>query len=86
MILDAITLPDHTPVSNGSGVTGSIPGILMVSDAKISAGKITDMKLINTIPIENKKTIHGIMVLFVREALFLALFSFTNILSLILAV
>jgi len=61
MILEIITPPDHTPVSNGSGVTGSIPGIFVVSDAKISAGNTTDMKLISTIPIENRNTIHGII-------------------------
>ena len=62
--LDAITPPDHTPVSNGSGVTDSISGIRVVSDARISAGKITDMKLISTIDMENKKTIQGIDLLF----------------------
>ncbi len=64
MILEIITPPDHTPVSNGSGVTGSIPGILTVSDTKISAGNTTDMKLISTILIENRNTIHGIMLCF----------------------
>jgi len=78
MILDAITPIDHTPVSNGSGVTGSIPGILTVSDAKISAGKITEMKLISTIDIENRNTIHGIMVLSVLESVCFSLFSFTK--------
>ena len=61
MILVAITAPDQTPVSNGSGATDSNPGIVTVSDAKISAGKKTDTKLISTIEIENKKTIHGII-------------------------
>jgi len=61
MILVMITPPDHTPVSNGSGVTGSTPGILIVSDTSISAGNITDTKLISTIQIENKNTIHGII-------------------------
>ncbi len=58
MMLVAITPPDHTPVSNGSGVTDSIPGILIVSDDNINAGKITDMKLINTMLIENRNTTH----------------------------
>ena len=61
MILDTITPPDHTPVSNGSGVTGSIPGIITVSDTSINAGNTTDTKLISTILIENRKTIHGII-------------------------
>ena len=62
MILEIITPPDHTPVSNGSGVIGSIPGILIVSVAKINAGNTTDMKLISTILVENRNTIHGIFV------------------------
>ena len=61
MMLDMITPPDHIPVSNGSGVTCSNPGIVTVSDTRISAGNITDTKLINTILIENKNTIHGII-------------------------
>ncbi len=80
MILDAITPIDHTPVSNGSGVTGSIPGILTVSDTKISAGNTTDMKLISTILIENRNTIHGILVDFVSEpVIFLLFFVLSNI-------
>ena len=79
MILEIITPPDHTPVSNGSGVTGSIPGILTVSDASINAGNITDMKLISTTDIENRKIIHGIMALFVPESVFLKFLSFTKI-------
>ena len=61
MILDTITPHDQTPVSKGSGVTGSIPGIFRVSDVRIRAGNITDVKLINTILIEKRKTIHGII-------------------------
>ena len=79
MMLEIITPPDQTPVSNGSGVTGSTPGILMVSDAKISAGNTTDMKLINTIPIENRKTIHGITPEFVPESVFSAFLCFAKI-------
>ncbi|AFS81908.1 hypothetical protein NSED_00480 [Candidatus Nitrosopumilus sediminis] len=70
-MLVIITPPDQTPVSNGSGVIGCIPGILTVSEAKISAGNITEMKLISTIDMENKNTIHGIMVLFVLESVIL---------------
>lgn len=62
MTLATMTPPDQTPASNGSGVTGSIPGIFTVSDDNIRAGNTTDMKLINTIPIENRNTIHGIAV------------------------
>ena len=78
MILDAITPPDHTPVSNGSGVTGSISGIITVLETKISAGNNTDTKLINTILIENKKTIHGIRVEYNFLSVFSVLFSFAN--------
>ena len=63
--LDIITPPDHTPVSNGSGVTGSTSGIVTVSDTSISAGNTTDTKLISTILIENRNTTHGIIVEFV---------------------
>jgi hypothetical protein len=42
-------------------VTGSIPGIFTVSETRIKAGNITDVKLINTILIEKRKTIHGII-------------------------
>ena len=59
-IFDIITPPDHTPVSQGSGVTGSIPGIFTVSDARINAGNITETKLITTIDMENRNTIHDI--------------------------
>ncbi len=52
MILDTITPHDQTPVSKGSGVTGSNPGIFTVSETRIKAGNITDVKLINTILIE----------------------------------
>jgi hypothetical protein len=55
------TPPDHTPISKGSGVTGSTPGIFTVSDTKIKAGNITEIKLINTILIEKRKTTHGII-------------------------
>ena len=48
-MLDMTTPPDHTPVSKGSGVTGAIPGMVTVLDARISAGKITETKLIRTI-------------------------------------
>ena len=68
---------DQIPVSYGSGVTGFTPGMVTVSDDRISAGKITDMKLISTILVENRKTIHG-MILFVPESVFLALLSFAN--------
>ena len=64
MILDTITPHDQTPVSKGSGVTGSIPGIFTVSETRIRAGNITDVKLINTILIEKRKTIQGIIWLF----------------------
>jgi len=77
MMLEIITPTDHTPVSNGSGVTGSIPGIFMVSDTKINAGNTTDMKLISTIDIENRNTIHEI-VEFVPESAFSAFLCFTN--------
>ena len=60
MMLVAITPPDQTPVSNGFGVTGSIPGIFSVSETNNIAGNITDTKLINTIQSENKNTIQGI--------------------------
>ncbi len=79
MILEIITPIDHTPVSNGFGVTGSIPGILTVSDAKISAGKITEMKLINTIPNENRNTIHGIIPEFVSESTLSAFLPFSKL-------
>ena len=59
MILVTIVPPNHTPVSKGSGVTDCMPGILRVSDARIKAGKITEIKLINTMLIENRNTIHG---------------------------
>jgi len=76
MMLHMITPPDHTPVSNGSGATGSIPGITKVSETRIRAGKITGTKLIRTIMIEKRNTIHGIMV----EVLILsAVFSFDKI-------
>jgi hypothetical protein len=78
MILDRITLPDHTPVSKGSGVTGSIPGISGVLETRIRAGNITDTKLINTILIENKKTIHGIVEEFTLDSVFLGFLSFSN--------
>ena len=78
MILEIITPPDHTPVSNGSGVIGSIPGIFMVSDAKISAGNITDIKLISTILIENRNTTHGIIPEFVPDSVFSAFLCFAN--------
>lgn len=64
MKLDMITPIDQTPVSNGSGVTGSIPGIFTVSETRIRAGKITEVKLIKTMLIEKRKTIHGIICLF----------------------
>ena len=76
MMLVAITPPDHTPVSNGSGATDSIPGILIVSDDNINAGKITDTKLISTIDMENRNTLHGIIVLFVSEFVLLFFFCF----------
>ncbi len=79
MRLDTITPPDHTPVSNGSGVTGSTPGIITVSDTKINAGNTTDTKLIKTMLIEKRKTIHGIMVEFVRVSVFSALLPFAKI-------
>lgn len=78
MILDTITPPDHTPVSNGSGVTGSTPGITTVSDTSKSEGNTTDTKLINTMLIENKNTIHGIMEEFVLVSNFLAFLLFAN--------
>ena len=78
MTLVMITPLDHTPASNGSGVTGSTPGILMVSDTSISAGNITDTKLISTILIENRKTIHGIIVDFVLVSVFSALLPFAK--------
>jgi hypothetical protein len=61
--LDNTTPADQTPVSKGSGVIESIPGILTVSEAKTSAGNITDTKLIKTILIEKRKTINGIILL-----------------------
>lgn len=70
MILDIIMPPDQTPISNGSGVTGFTSGMITVSDAKIKAGNITEMKLINTIPIENRNTIHGIIDDFLLESIF----------------
>ena len=79
MMLDNMTPPDQTPDSNGSGVIGGTPGILTVSDARINAGKITEMKLISTIDMENRNTIHGIIVFFVPESRFLGLFSFSNL-------
>jgi len=57
---DTITPQDHTPGSKGSGVTGSIPGIFTVSETRINEGKTTEIKLTNTMPIENRNTIHGI--------------------------
>jgi len=59
--LDAITPPDQTPVSKGLGVTEEIPGITTESETRISAGNITDVKLIKTMLNEKRKTIHGIM-------------------------
>ena len=58
-MFDIITPPDHTPVSYGSGVIGLTPGIFTVSDARINAGNITETKLISTMLIENRNTIHG---------------------------
>ena len=55
-----ITPPDHTPISYGLGVIGLTPGIFTVSDARISAGNITETKLIPTIEMENRKTTHDI--------------------------
>ena len=52
--------PDHIPGSSGSGITDFIPGIVIVFDARINAGKITETKLISTTDMENKKTIHKI--------------------------
>ena len=63
MILAIIVPPDQTPASKGSGVIDCNPGTLTVSDAKINAGKITEMKLINTILIVKIKTIHDDMFL-----------------------
>jgi hypothetical protein len=60
-MLDVTTPPDHTPVSKGSGVTDAIPGMVTVLDARISAGKITETKLIRTILIEKRNTINGII-------------------------
>ncbi len=86
MILVAITPPDHAPVSNGSGATDSIPGIIIVSDDNTNAGKITDTKLISTIDMENRNTIHGIIVLFVPESVLLSFFCFIkHILAFLLA-
>jgi len=79
MMLDTITPPDHTPVSKGSGVTGSIPGITTVSETNISAGNITDTKLISTMLIENRKTIHGIIAEFVSDFVFSALLPLAKI-------
>ena len=70
MMLVMITPPDQTPVSNGSGVTDCIPGMVTVSDARINAGNITEIKLIRTIPMENRNTTHGIMVLVTDFVLF----------------
>jgi len=78
MIPDTITPPDHTPVSNGSGVTGSISGITTVSDTKINAGNTTDTKLINTMLIEKRKTIHGIIAEFVPDFVCFVPFAFAN--------
>jgi hypothetical protein len=61
IMLDVTTPPDHTPVSKGSGVTDAIPGMVAVLDAMISAGKITETKLIRTILIEKRNTINGII-------------------------
>jgi len=79
MTLIMITPPDHTPVSNGSGVTGSIPGIITVSDTSIRAGNTTEVKLINTIQIETRKIIHGITVESVLVSVFSALLPFAKI-------
>jgi len=62
--LEMMTPPDQTPVSKGSGVIESIPGIFTVSEAKTKAGNITDAKLIKTILIEKRNTINGINLLF----------------------
>ncbi len=53
---EKINPTDHIPGSYGFGVTDSVSGIITVFETRISAGKITDTKLINTIVIENKKT------------------------------
>ena len=79
MNLNTTTPQYYTPVSNCSGVTGSIPGILTVSDTSISAGKTTDTKLIKTMLIENRKTIHGIMTEFTLDSVFSALLLFSNL-------
>jgi len=75
MKLDRITPTDQTPVSKGSGVTGSIPGIFSVSETRIMAGKITEVKLIKTMLIEKRKTIHGMICLFFGFSEFISVFS-----------
>jgi hypothetical protein len=59
IMLAKMTPPDQTPVTKGSGITGSISGIFTVSETRIKAGNITDVKVINTILIENRNTIQG---------------------------
>jgi len=74
IIFTAINGPAQTPTSNESGDVPMIPGICD-SDDKMMAGNTTETKLINTIPIENKNTIHG-MILFVPVSVFLSFFCF----------
>ena len=60
MTLDIINPADQIPNSQGFGVTDSISGIITVFETRISAGKTTDTKLINTMVMENKKIIQEI--------------------------
>jgi len=64
--------PDHTPSSSGSGITDFMPGMVIVFDVEINAGKITETKLISTIDMENKKTIHEITAEFILLVLLLS--------------
>lgn len=79
---DIIMPIDHTPNSNRSGVIMSIPGICTVTGDNIRAGKITEIKLINTMLIENRNTIHGIIWGFVYDFVFSTFLSFVTILIL----
>ncbi|MGH1566623.1 MAG: hypothetical protein ACRBB5_04225 [Nitrosopumilus sp.] len=49
-----------------------MPGMVIVFDVEINAGKITETKLISTIDMENKKTIHEITAEFILLVLLLS--------------
>lgn len=71
---DIINDPAQTPISNGSGDVSITPGIWDSDDIRI-AGNTTETRLISTIPIENKNTIHGMILL---VSVFLSFFCFTK--------